>query len=410
MEPRIPLPPQSLDTDRANIAQSGIIQSGIIQSDIVRSIETLLSCDKSFALFRLPGKEPVLLLQKDRKESLFSSFGDVEGTGFVLCPFDGGEAHPVVLIRNDETYAGWDDIAKGLEAVIRRDGLEDIPRTETVSCSFEELKDRLYKSHADASYAKALSAFLDDLAKGTFQKLVLSRSQDIAGHFSAGTIFLNACASYPGAMVSLVHGICGTWIGASPEILMRGSKTDGWQTMALAGTRKAGTVAPWDDKNSHEQAIVADYIRSALAPYAADLAESDVRTFQAGGVEHLRTDFSFSIKENVRIQDVVACLHPTPAVCGLPKAAARRRILTAEAQDRRYYSGFLGFWDKGEACSLYVNLRCLKLSSQGVRLYAGGGILPQSDPDSEWLETCGKMCTMLALLGKKTGEQNHVLR
>ncbi len=384
MESCFPLPPQS--------------------HDIVRSVSALLFADKSFALFRLPGKEPVLLLQKDRKERLFSSFGEVEGRGFVLCPFAERQGHPVVLIRDDESYEGWDNIAEGLRAVIRKDNLEHMTVPETASCSCAELKERLCKTTADEGYAKALRTFLSQLAEGRFSKLVLSRSQDIAGRFSAGTIFLNACASYPHAMVSLVHGICGTWIGASPEILMQGSIKDGWQTMALAGTRKAETNAPWDDKNSHEQAIVADYIRSVLEPNAASLAESEARTFQAGGVEHLRTDFSFSIKDGVRIQDVVTLMHPTPAVCGLPKDEAMNCILTTETQDRRYYSGFLGFWDKGEACSLYVNLRCLKLSQQGVRLYAGGGILPQSDPASEWLETCGKMCTMLSLLGKEAGE------
>ncbi len=380
MESCIPLPPQSLD--------------------IVRSCETLLFADKSFALFRLPGKEPVLLLQKDRKEHLYPSFGGVEGTGFVLCPFAEGQGHPVVLIRDDEKYTGWDNIAAGLAGIIRRDNLEHMTVPETVSCDFAGLKERLYKAPRDTGYTKALQCFLKELSGGHFQKLVLSRSQDIAGRFSAARIFLNACASCPHAMVSLVHGSCGTWIGASPEILMQGSLAGGWQTMALAGTRKSGTEGAWDDKNRHEQAIVADYIRQVLTPAAADLTESEAYTFQAGGVEHLRTDFAFSTKESMRIQDVVHSLHPTPAVCGLPKERAQQCILTTETQDRRYYSGFLGFWDNGQACSLYVNLRCLKLSQQGVRLYAGGGILPQSDPDSEWLETCGKMCTMLALLGE----------
>ena len=100
------------------------------------------------------------------------------------------------------------------------------------------------------------------------------------------------------------------------------------------------------------------------------------------------------------LRQLAAALHPTPAVCGLPKTEALTRILTTESLDRRYYAGFLGWWGQDEA-ALYVNLRCLKLYAGGVRLYAGGGILPESTLEQEWQETCHKMCTMLVLLGRQ---------
>ena len=116
-------------------------------------------------------------------------------------------------------------------------------------------------------------------------------------------------------------------------------------------------------------------------------------------MEHLRTDFFLEKAQGVSFRDLALALHPTPAVCGLPKKEAMERILSTESLDRRYYSGFIGLMQE-DAASFYVNLRCLKLHAGGVRLYAGGGILAQSKLESEWKETCHKMCTMLALIGR----------
>ncbi|MDO5536190.1 MAG: chorismate-binding protein [Desulfovibrionaceae bacterium] len=366
---------------------------------IVTNVDVLVRADISFALFREPGHDPVLVLQKDSRETCREHFADITGTGFVLSPFAEGQGHPVVFIRAELVYRGWQKVAHGLAAATETCRREVcVPPFAVPTC--EELKTRLYSCDPDSGYAGSLSAFLDDLRANSFKKLVLSRSQDIPGTFSAGRIFLKACDRYPDALVSLVHGSCGTWIGASPEILVSGSQMRGWTTMALAGTHDRGSSEPWDSKNRSEQAIVADYIRQALTPYAAELEEDGPKSSPAGTVEHLRTDFNFALKRGAAIRDVVQALHPTPAVCGLPREEARRRILTTESLDRRYYAGFLGWWDNGMAAHLVVNLRCLKLSRSGARLYAGGGILPESTLDLEWRETCGKMCTMLALLGE----------
>ncbi len=371
-----------------------------LYKDILHGIETLISSDAAFALFRTQGAEPVLMLQKNRKGTLYTHFADVKGSGFIFSPFAEEQGHPVILFRDDHVFTGWEEIAAGVKKVIHDDSLPPSTTPHVVLCPFEELKERLYKSPIDKGYQRAFSAILKDLQDGRFQKLVLSRSQDISGRFSAGRIFLNACGRYPNAMVSLVHGTCGTWVGASPEILLEGSREKGWRTMALAGTRPAGSTEAWDDKNRREQNIVAQYIESVLTPFAAKLEKSEPHTYAAGSVEHLRTLFTIQPKEGASIREIIEHLHPTPAVCGLPKEEAKRRILTTESHDRRYYAGFQGVWNGNENCSLYVNLRCLKLSAASIRLFAGGGIMPQSACEAEWLETCGKMCTMLSLLGK----------
>ncbi len=360
--------------------------------------DLLIRAEVSFALFRQPADEPVLVLQRDGSDCLEERFADLRGTGFVLCPFAEGQGHPAVLIRGDRICRGRDAVM----AAMRELAADLHGRVSTPAFAVpevRELKARLFAARPDSGYAGALQAFLEDLRQGRFAKIVLSRAQDIPGAFSAARLFSQACEACPDAMVSLCHSRCGTWIGASPEILLQGSGGR-WQTMALAGTHSAAQAAPWDAKNRREQALVADFIRGRLAPYAEDLQEGGPYEARAGSVTHLRTDFSFGLRPGREIRSLLLDLHPTPAVCGLPKEAALERILTAENLDRRYYAGFLGWWEDGRAASLYVNLRCLRLHAGGVRLYAGGGILPESTLDQEWQETCHKMCTMLALLGR----------
>lgn len=367
--------------------------------ELLAPADMLLRADVSLALVRYPHCAPVLIMQRDGRDTLFARLQDLSGTGFVLCPFAEGEGHPVVLVRSDITACGWQAIADCLAGTTRRLHLGHLSLPPSIAVpTFEDLKERLFESAPDSGYAGALQVFLGDLQAGRFDKLVLSRAQNFPGAHSAVRIFARACARYPEAMVSLSHTRSGTWIGASPEILLQGEGRH-WQTMALAGTRPRGTTEDWDEKNLREQAWVARFIRDALAPLCVRLDEQGPVTAEAGQVEHLRTDFYAEPAEGVSLHRLALALHPTPAVCGLPRKEAMERILSTESLDRRYYAGFLGLWQEN-AASLYVNLRCLKLLAGGVRLYAGGGILPQSRLESEWKETCHKMCTMLALLGR----------
>ena len=91
-------------------------------------------------------------------------------------------------------------------------------------------------------------------------------------------------------------------------------------------------------------------------------------------------------------------LHPSPAVCGLPKREAFHFILHNESVPRRYYSGFQGLLGVGGMTHLYVSLRCMSIHPNHYRLYAGGGLLSDSDEESEWQETEAKLNTMRNVL------------
>ena len=108
--------------------------------------------------------------------------------------------------------------------------------------------------------------------------------------------------------------------------------------------------------------------------------------------------FYFLLKNTDHIGDLLQELHPTPAVCGLPKEEAFRFIPDNEGYDRSYYSGFTGWLDTEGHTDIYVNLRCMEIKPGEAILYAGGGILASSEVESEWMETGDKMNTMRSIL------------
>ena len=104
------------------------------------------------------------------------------------------------------------------------------------------------------------------------------------------------------------------------------------------------------------------------------------------------------MKHDGEVGRVLSALHPTPAVCGIPKQAALEFILNNESHERKYYSGFCGPLNMDGATHLYVSLRCMEIMDNVCRLYAGGGLLIDSEEKREWEETKIKLNTMLNVL------------
>ena len=96
-------------------------------------------------------------------------------------------------------------------------------------------------------------------------------------------------------------------------------------------------------------------------------------------------------------------MHPTPAVCGLPKNSAKAFILENEPHDRHFYSGFLGelnssFSTNSRSSDLFVNLRCMQIEDSKAHLYMGCGITKDSIPEKEWEESVNKSMTIKKVL------------
>lgn len=237
------------------------------------------------------------------------------------------------------------------------------------------------KTYQD-SYPTHFRLFRDALCEGRFHKLVLAHPFP-TGDIEAETLFQRLLASYPTAFVYLLSSpLTGTWVGASPEMLLQTEGNEG-RTVALAATTPIG--GEWDEKCKEEQAIVADYVASTLTAQGLSFDESPAHTIVTGRLQHLCTDFRFPTN-NVTPLTLARALHPTPAVCGLPKSEAQQFILQSEGFNRRFYAGFLGPVSKNET-HLFVNIRCAELHANNIAtIFAGGGLLPASCMEDEWEE------------------------
>ena len=153
----------------------------------------------------------------------------------------------------------------------------------------------------------------------------------------------------------------------------------------------------WAPKDIEEQRYVASYIADRLKTLGIDYREEGPRTVRAAHLVHLRSDFHFSLPPTVVLSRLLSTLHPTPAVCGLPKQQALDFILQHEHSQRLYYSGFMGPLNAPDS-HLYVTLRCMQISGTRQTLYAGGGLLRESNEEQEWLETEAKLDTMRHIL------------
>jgi isochorismate synthase len=240
---------------------------------------------------------------------------------------------------------------------------------------------------------------IQQLEKGSLKKVVLSRKQKINGDFNPVTVIQNLLNTYPEANCYFwFHPEVGQWCGATPELLLEYSGNI-LHTMSLAGTMKkteTGDVI-WGDKEKEEQQIVTDSIVKDLHLVGVDsIMIGDQKTVTAGNLLHLQSDIRATISQKT-VTDYLKVLHPTPAVCGLPKKAALQYILDHEGYDRSFYSGYLGLTDHGNH-KYFVNLRCMQLVDDGAILYAGGGITAKSIAEDEYQETVNKMQTMSQLL------------
>lgn len=326
-------------------------------------IDALCRCRCAFALYRLPHGQVRFCMAADGRT-------EAAGNGFLLCTFEGQRC--VIPDECPEPPTA--------------DAFEPLPAAQP-ACPAATREE----------YAALFRHCREALATGALQKVVLARAADVPRprDFSPYAAFLAAAAQRADTFTALIHTPrFGTWLINTPELLLQ---TDGEQgrTMALAGTRPC-SAQPWDAKNLAEQALVADYIRGLLNTHTARVEEAPVTTLRCGAIEHLCTEFRFTLTPAA----ATALLHelpPTPAVSGYPVAAAKRFLQQHADLERELYAGYAGP-QTADSRALFVSLRCMQVYDTVCRLYAGGGIMPDSDEEAEWRETESKMAAMRAVL------------
>ena len=268
----------------------------------------------------------------------------------------------------------------------------------------------LIKSNAQseisfASYKDQFDAIIDQLDSGHFNKIVLSRTQHFKyDNYNAIDVFTRLANEYPDAFVYFINlQGTGCWMGASPELLLN-HQNGNWKTVALAGTKEQNSITgslSWTEKELDEQQIILDFLSQEFSSKNIHCSIGKKYVVNAGEVAHIKTDIQF--ESDAPLHEILDVIHPGPAISGMPKQKSIDFIDTLEEHDRSYYAGFLGPIGVNVGnTQLFVNLRCMKLTFDGVELYLGGGIVKGSEVQSEWDETNLKAQTLLKVLMPET--------
>lgn len=325
-----------------------------------------------------------------------------------------------LLQQNDTLYTVSDYSEKGFVfASFDEKQLILIPEEESKIISAEqrettfdstEIDDSEIDLEAKTQYEDLVSKGIEAIKNDEFKKVVLSRNEKIdLIKFDFIATFQYLIQLYPATFsYCFFHPEIGFWMGATPEQLLKASGNI-FETTALAGTQKATaeTEILWQQKEKDEQQYVTDFIVKRLREVAASVNVTEPYSLKAGSIWHIKTDISGVLKDNSTLQEVIDTLHPTPAVCGLPKKKAKAFIIENENYDRTFYTGFLGelnssFAHKGVSSDLFVNLRSMQIKDNKAILYMGCGITKESIPEKEWEESVNKSMTMKRVLNMKT--------
>lgn len=264
----------------------------------------------------------------------------------------------------------------------------------------EPLPPLQFTTHEAGDYRVAVDRALERISAGEFTKIVLARVQQLAANQPLHPLrMLNGLRQrFPDCYAfSLANGRGPSFIGASPERLVRVSKGT-LETEALAGSTRRGDGASEDaalasallrsEKELREQREVLDDIVARLAPFGLALEfPPQPQLRRLANVQHLHTPVRAALPENVRLLDVLAALHPTPAVGGSPRAAALARIRELEGFPRGLYAGALGWLDARGGGEFFVGIRSALIAGSTARVYAGAGVVAGSTPEKEFAET-----------------------
>lgn len=320
-----------------------------------------------FCFYRLPSDSRIWKVSGEVNASRVSPNSE---EGFVFAPFDG---------ENSWAIAGK---PMQLDSLVNHN-------IESIFC------DDIFIERRDDEL-KRIDSFINLVKEGKLKKIVAARTKWIPQPLrnDVFNLFHQLCNAYPNAFVYLWSAVAtGTWMGATPEMLMRQSGEFA-QTVALAGTKRVASAEGFEHKEIAEQHWVLKFLLESLEEQGCSHIKSgELQERNAGHLIHLSTLVEFKLKDIQGRWDLIKSLHPTPAVAGYPKRDSVEFIHHLEPFSRKYYSGYLGPFNPQRA-DIFVNLRCLQWFVNGVQLYAGAGITDESVAENEWYEMEEKMDTL----------------
>jgi menaquinone-specific isochorismate synthase len=249
------------------------------------------------------------------------------------------------------------------------------------------------------AWRESVEAAVDRIRGGDLQKVVLAQAleADLAAPFPRAATLDRLAEKYRDCHRYYFEPDAGgsAFFGATPErlVALRGRTVE---TDALAGTTGRGETPAEDEwlaqellddaKNVHEHELVADTVREQLEPFAASISAGERRVRRLATVQHLHTPITAELNADRHVLDLVEALHPTPAVGGLPPDRALETIHDTEPFDRGWYAAPVGWIDAAGNGAFAVAIRSAVATPRLATLFAGVGLVADSDPDREWDE------------------------
>ncbi len=247
-----------------------------------------------------------------------------------------------------------------------------------------DINDELYCT--EEQYQNLVAQAVKEIELGEIQKIVTSRKFEVGYALEQWESQIHRwILQFPEAFIFCFnHPQWGLWMGASPELLLY-KKENLIQTMALAGSKSIEDSSDWTTKELQEHQVVVDMIQKTLDQSGArNIQVSALLEQPYKNVKHLMTEMTATYDGNW--QQLVSALHPTPALCGWPKRSAQNWLSQYEGYHRDLYGGLLNITVDENAWSI-VLLRCCHWQTDKTVGFVGGGVMKESLPQSEWLET-----------------------
>jgi isochorismate synthase len=317
------------------------------------------------------------------------------------------------LVQRVEPGADVGRLADALRARLERECAYDPAAHEWASPSGEARGARSYRVSADRppeAYAALVDAALGTLGAGDLEKVVIARRVhlDCEGGFEVAGLLDALRASYPSCATFAVGSGDACFVGATPERLLRVSGRR-VETAALAGSAPRGR-SPEEDarlalelveskKEQAEHAVVVRELREALTPRCRELHLPEApQLLRLEGIQHLETPLCGTLDGDAHVLDLAGTLHPTSAVAGAPRQTALAWLERNESLERGWYGGAVGFVEASGGGELSVALRSALLRDTAAHLFAGAGIVAESQPQAELQETQLKLRALLTPL------------
>jgi menaquinone-specific isochorismate synthase len=247
-------------------------------------------------------------------------------------------------------------------------------------------------------WAEQVRAAVERIERGELRKVTLAQalSVELADEVSVPDLLERLGESYPDCFRFCFEPTTeAAFFGATPERLatLRGQTVE---TDALAGSVGRGETPEEDaeleasiensEKMAHEHELVVETIRDQLDPLSGAVRVADRRVRKLATIQHLWTPIEADLRDDDHVVSIVEALHPTPAVGGLPPEMALRTIRETETFDRGWYAAPVGWFDADGDGTFAVGIRSAVANRQSATLFAGNGIVADSDPDEEYEE------------------------